>query len=200
MNPHKQNLIYLAGRYDDLFGEQLSYIHNHFDNIFILTFHRAFKKDPSIYSSIRLPKNVTVVKVGNYLPPVRLSYSFGYLGNIIYSQLLKLYALKAVKYIKKNRIDATIVHAHFVLPSGLLASYLKDMVGSKAILTAHGYDVYDLPFKNKYTKKLSQTVLKKCDKIITVSNANASILEDLDFHDAIVIPNGFDSNIFFAMD
>ena len=96
MNSDKRNLIYLAGRYDDLFGEQLFYIHNNFDNIFILTFRRAFKNELPIYSSTPLPKNVTVVKIGNYLPPVKFSYLFGYIGNVLYSQLIKLYALKAL--------------------------------------------------------------------------------------------------------
>jgi glycosyltransferase involved in cell wall biosynthesis len=82
----------------------------------------------------------------------------------------------------------------------LIAYFLKDMLDSKLVITAHGYDVYDLPFRSNYLKKLSKRVLEKSDKTITVSTNNAHILENINFKNVTIIPNGFDPKLFYIMD
>ena len=41
-----------------------------------------------------------------------------------------------------------LIHAHFILPSGFVAKELGEELGVPYVVTAHGYDVYDLPFRN----------------------------------------------------
>ena len=186
--------------YDDLFGEPLKYISNNFENILILIFHRAFRRDPPIYKHHEMPDNVKVIPMGNFIPPVRLSYSFGSIGFHLYQQLLKMYAHRAAKYLKNNGINVDLVHAHFIFPAGLIAYFLKDILDSKLIITAHGHDVYDLPFRSEHLRRITQNILRRCDRTITVSYKNASILQNLGINNFTVIPNGFDPDVFFMKD
>lgn len=202
MHSKKHNLIYIAARYTNLISSPIKYLQDKFENIFILTFHRAFRRYPPIYGycELELPDNVNVIPMGKFIPPAVLSSSFGSIGFHVYKQLLKLYAYKSAKYLKENRIMVDLIHAHSVLPAGLIAYFLKEILHSKLIITAHGYDIYNLPFRNEYLKQISQNILKKCDKTVTVSFKNASILKKLGINNFTVIPNGFDPDVFFMMD
>ncbi|MBA2868484.1 glycosyltransferase [Methanococcus maripaludis] len=101
------------------------------------------------------------------------------------------YCYKAAKrIIKKNNLNFDLVHAHFTWPCGYVAVKLKEDYKKKVVLTGHGFDVYELPFRNKFWNKKITDILKKVDKIITVSESNKKYLKVLGFN-SIVLPNGF---------
>jgi teichuronic acid biosynthesis glycosyltransferase TuaC len=112
------------------------------------------------------------------------------------------FAFKAtLKCIKKNKLQFDLIHAHFIWISGYVASKLKQKFQKKLIITAHGFDIYDLPFRDNYWKNKVIDILKKTDKIITVSNSNLQCIKTLGFEDITkVIPNGFDSKKFYKQD
>lgn len=86
--------------------------------------------------------------------------------------LLKFtYHLRRV--LKQEEID--VVHAHWCLPSGLVAYLLKKLTGVPYVVTTHGRDVlnypefgYDVPSGRVLSFALKQ-VLSNCDRVCTTS-------------------------------
>lgn len=107
----------------------------------------------------------------------------------------------AVKQIQKFNIKFDLIHAHFIWSSGYVAAKLKYKYNVPAIVTAHGFDIYDLPFRNDYWKIKIQNILSNIDYISTVSQKNAGIISALNVHTPVkVIPNGYNPTLFRYMD
>ncbi len=78
---------------------------------------------------------------------------------------------------------------------------LKKEFDKPLILTAHGHDIYELPFKNNKFRKKTQFILKSANQIITVSKRNSNFIRKLNITNHVsVIPNGYDSRLFYKMD
>ena len=103
---------------------------------------------------------------------------------------------RVVKDIKINNIKFDIIHAHFIYPSWYLWVKLKEKYNKPLITTWHGYDVYDFPFRNDINKNITKDILKKSDKLLTVSKSNLKCFKKLWFSDVDIIPNWFDSKKF----
>ena len=109
---------------------------------------------------------------------------------------------KCVKLIKNNQYDTC--HCHFIIPTGVLALFLKKRFKLPYIVTSHGSDVlgYNARFKLLYPflVGLWKRILDNAQKIITPSSFLKS--EILKIHPKfgsnriIVIPNGFDVDKF----
>jgi len=103
--------------------------------------------------------------------------------------------------IKKEKIEFDLVHAHFVWPSAQIAQELKKKYGVPCVVTAHGYDVYELPFRDLIWQKRVESALNSMDQIITVSKKNQACLEKLSIKTPVtVIPNGFSEDLFYPRD
>ena len=102
-----------------------------------------------------------------------------------------------VNVIFKNNVDFDLIHAHF-LENGFIGARLKNIYEKPLVVTAHGYDVYDLPFKNRWYNSLAKLVLTEADQVITVSKSNAEKLLSLGVspNKLHIIPNGYDENLF----
>jgi len=102
-----------------------------------------------------------------------------------------------IKALSKNTIDFSLIHAHF-LGNGFLGATLKSLSGKPFVVTAHGGDVYDLPFRNDWYNTLARYILSKANQVITVSQFNAEKLLSLGVspNKLHVIPNGYDKNLF----
>jgi len=103
-----------------------------------------------------------------------------------------------IKTMVNNRIDFSLIHAHCLYPWGFIGVNLKTLFNKPLVLTAHGSDVYVLPFKDKYYKAYIVYTLKRADKIITVSRSNYEILLSLGASSSKlhIIPNGYDKHLF----
>ena len=105
------------------------------------------------------------------------------------------------KAVKKNNINFDLVHSHFIWSSGYVGAKLKEKYGVPFIVTAHGYDVYDLPFRDAKWKEKIEYVLNAADYIITVSNSNLECIEKLNVETPVkVLPNGFGNDLFYPRD
>jgi len=107
------------------------------------------------------------------------------------------------KYIETNNIEFDLIHAHFTWPSGYAGAKLKERFGVPLVITAHGYDVYDVPFRCKSWFDKIKFALDSADHIITVSKSNFQVLTeklDVSIGKLSVISNGFDSKLFRPMD
>jgi len=108
------------------------------------------------------------------------------------------YCLAAYRYIRK-KMDIRqfdIVHCHFIIPTGLLALWLKRKYGIRYIVTAQGSDVLghnDTRFKYlyKFVKPLWIRILKNASVITVPSRYLADkIHESYPDADCLIIPNG----------
>ena len=66
------------------------------------------------------------------------------------------------------------------------------------MVTAHGGDVYNLPFRDAWNNTLVRFILAEADQIITASRFNAEKLRSLwaPSSKLYVIPNGYDEKLF----
>lgn len=71
------------------------------------------------------------------------------------------------KQIKKQKTD--IVHAHWIIPQGLIASLTKKLYKVPFLVTAHGGDVFVL--QGRFATAIKRFILKNADKITVVSTA-----------------------------
>ncbi len=105
------------------------------------------------------------------------------------------------KCIVKNKLNFNLIHAHFIWPSGQVATKLKERYGTKVIITGHGFDVYSLPFKSNFWRQSTLEILKKADSLITVSESNSEYIRKLGFAGEVeVIPNGVNLENFYPVD
>jgi len=105
------------------------------------------------------------------------------------------------KAINKNNIKFDLVHSHFIWSSGYVGAKLKEKYGVPFIVTAHGYDIYDLPFRDEEWKEKIEYVLNAADCIITVSNSNLECIEKLNVETPVkVLLNGFRNDLFYPRD
>ena len=128
---------------------------------------------------------------GGIIPNLKKSL----LAKIQLPLLIKLEYYHAYRLIKQKKIN--LIHAHWVLPSGWLAAFLKKKFNIPLIITIHGSDLF--PLKNPLFKKLQQFAFNRAD-IITV-NSQATQLEVLSRFPALkskvhLIPMGVDTSHF----
>jgi len=114
------------------------------------------------------------------------------LGMFCISQLFT-----AMKLVLRN--DNKLIHAHWLLPQGLIAVIIKKLLFWKDIsvlVTIHGGDVYGV--KNRIYKFLTKYVCLNCDAISVVSSA---IAKDFGYENKIFIRSmGVDTKNLFVPD
>ncbi|MGB3951375.1 MAG: glycosyltransferase family 4 protein [Candidatus Methanoculleus thermohydrogenotrophicum] len=151
---------------------------------------KAFRKD-SLIDRVNLPENVSIHTVPQFYLP--FSHQFRRIG--------KPYYTKIKDRITENKAEYDLVHAHFTWPNGFVGAKLKEEYGFPFVITAHGYDVYDLPFRDAKWRDLITGIFDSADAIITVSHRNHECINQLDIETPVhVLPNGFRSDLFYARD
>jgi glycosyltransferase involved in cell wall biosynthesis len=109
----------------------------------------------------------------------------------------------SLKILKKTKFKPELIHAHFTWPSGYVAMKLKEELGIPYLITSHGYDAYELPFRNKFYFNIVKEVLDNANQIITVSNNNQNVMVkklNVPPEKITVIPNGYDPKSFRPLD
>ena len=111
-------------------------------------------------------------------------------------------AKKAEEIIDRENIEFDLIHAHFTYPHGYAAVKLGKKYNIPVVIIAHGYDVYDLPFRDKEWEKKIKWTLNQTNHVITVSQSNKKILVEklgVSENKLYVIPNGFNSKSFYPI-
>lgn len=90
----------------------------------------------------------------------------------------------------------SIIHLHFVFPTGLILLPISFLTRKKIVVTAHGSDVIGA---SKFKKKMLKKIFKISNEIIAVSSFIKSEIESLgiDSSKIHVINCGVDQNLFF---
>ena len=186
----KQKLLILGPHYETFIkgsGEELA---KYYDEINIII--PKFKKIKLFGKKLEIFKKVDRKFESNY-KNVKIH-------EVPVSQFLPLASKQLLKYINKKKIIFDSVLSHFIIPYGYLGNKIAKKFQIKSFVVGHGYDVYNLPFKNLFFKKITKNILNNAYKIITVSKSNAECIEKLGFRKkTVVISNGFDNKLFKPM-
>jgi len=207
MNTSEKNLLILSHTYNSFIKDQVEIIAKDFKKVYVLVRYQpiaelskyiplSYVKSRAKYSKqysidlSNLPGNVEVTPVPLwYLPFKSLYYSVG-----------KQHARAVLNIIKKKKIKFDLIHAHFGWSAGYAGMRVKERYNKPLIITAHGYDVYDLPFRNEKFNKTLKKVYTSADKVITVSDKNRQYLTKLGVENVSVLPNGYSKEIFYHKD
>ncbi len=158
-------------------------------NFFPIDSLKPFRKKVKIDIS-DLPGNITILPTPlNYLP---LKSWYRRVGDSHLKNVLKI--------LEKQRIQFDIIHCHFTYSSGYVGSKLKKQFHVPLVITAHGFDIYDLPFRDNFWQKRISQVLESADRIVTVSTKNIECIKRLGVRSSVeLIPNGYSKTVFFPM-
>lgn len=201
----ESNLLMISHSYRSFVKDSIEACSEHFSNVYTL-----FRYNP-------------ISQIYNYLPVSGLEkYGLSYKLDLTYlpdnykvfptpvtylpieSQYKKLgnkHLNSARKVIKKNKLGFSIIHSHFTWSAGYVGARLKEEYNVPFVLTAHGYDIYSLPFKDSEWREKIEYVLNTADHVITVSQSNLACIQKLDVSTPVtVIPNGFRSDLFYPRD
>ncbi|WP_214041352.1 glycosyltransferase family 4 protein [Methanoculleus sp.] len=104
----------------------------------------------------------------------------------------------AKSLLQRSSIKFDLIHSHFTWSAGYAGARLKGKHDVPFVITAHGYDIYSLPFKDDEWRERIEYVLNTADHVITVSQSNLACIKRLDVATPVtVIPNGFRSDLFY---
>lgn len=118
-----------------------------------------------------------------------------------YKKLGEKHHKQVIKIIEDNDLQFDIIHSHFTWSSGYVGARLKEKYDVPLIVTAHGFDIYKLPFKDCEWKSKVEYVLNSANAIITVSNSNLECIKKLDVKTHVtVLPNGYREEFFHPID
>ena len=200
-----KNILVITDRYNNFVKDPVNVVSSYFDQVFVLVRHnpitelsnflplnylKPFRKKTLVDLSGK-PENTTVILTSLWYAPTDSQYKR--LGDKHFK------AVNAA--IKKNNIEFDLIHSHFTWSMGYVGARLKEKYGVPFVVTAHGYDIYDLPFRDEEWKEKIEYVLNSADYIITVSNNNLKCIEKLNVETPVrVVPNGFKNDLFYPGD
>ena len=201
----KKNILFVTHAYNNFQKEMIESVSGNFNNCHVevrsnpvaelsnyisVPFLNRFKLSYKI-DVVHLPENISVSHSPIYYLPLDNQYK----------KLGDKHFKSVDTNIQKNAIKFDLVHSHFTWTSGYVGARLKEKYDVPFIVTAHGYDIYKLPFKDPGWKKRIEYVLNSADHIITVSNSNLECIKKLDVNTPVtILPNGFNSNKFYPRD
>lgn len=166
---------------------------------------------PHAYGSDKAEKlgNMEIRRFQYFIPSKlqKIAYGAGIIPNVRGSFLAKLQVpfflmsefFAARSLIGKHNPD--IVHAHWIIPQGLIGFVLKKIYKVPLIVTVHGSDLF--PLKNFLFKKIQKIILKNCDICTVNSEATKNEIAKRfpEFSDKLnIIPMGVDTKIFSKND
>jgi glycosyltransferase involved in cell wall biosynthesis len=201
----KDRLIVISDHYLTFVKDQIESVSGSFSQIDVLVRYnpiaeisrilpinrlRPFRKSALVDMTDK-PDNIMVHLIPVFFLPVNRAYKA--LGDR-YFRIIE-------RYLESHGISAHLIHAHFLWPNGHVAVRLREKSGIPCVVTAHGYDIYDLPFRDDEWKMKIKNVLDGADAIVTVSMSNAECIKRVETRTPVfLIPNGFRSELFHAMD
>lgn len=105
------------------------------------------------------------------------------------------------RVIRSEQVRFDLIHAHFVWPNGYVAVRLGEEHRVPVVVTAHGYDIYDLPYRDGAWRDLIRETVRRADRVIAVSERTRRCAADVaPGTDPVVIPNGYRPDLFRPLD
>lgn len=118
-------------------------------------------------------------------------------NKLLYIQAVTLIIFEliaAIKICRKYKFD--LIHAHWIIPQGIIAYLINKLFKIPYIVTSHGGDIYGL--SGKYFTWVKKIIVEKAKRITVVSTAIKKEIENKLTKEIpiIIIPMGVDSKLF----
>lgn len=84
-------------------------------------------------------------------------------------------------------VEPALIHAHWILPAGLIALVMKWLTGVSFIVTAHGGDAFAL--RGSLWRRLRRVIIRKAARVVPVSS---DVARELDLGAVPAVPMGVD--------
>ncbi|GAG89631.1 unnamed protein product, partial [marine sediment metagenome] len=152
MADHK--ILFLTPRYNTFVKGPVDATAKYFESITVLVKHNYLSEISSYLPSFGYIRNIKKYTRNNLLDlkgkpenvDVRLVSLLYFVPDGKNKNLGNKIAKKAEKLIKEKDIKFDLVHAHFTYPYGYAGIKLGEKFDIPVVISAHGYDVYDLPY------------------------------------------------------
>jgi glycosyltransferase involved in cell wall biosynthesis len=200
-----KKILIVATEYFSFVKDQTESIAHFFPEVAVLVRYNPLAEISSILpiSSLTNFRRANLIKC-DHLPPTItvIPTPVWYIPtDYFYKRLGENHFSAASDSIKRNRLRFDLIHAHATWSAGYVGARLKEHYDVPLVVTAHGYDIYSLPFKDSTWKEKIEYVLNSADVIITVSQKNLECIKMLNVHCPVqIIPNGFRSDLFYPRD
>jgi glycosyltransferase involved in cell wall biosynthesis len=96
---------------------------------------------------------------------------------------------------KKKDID--VLHAHYLVPPGLVGVFSKKRLKIPLVVTCHGSDVF--VFSTGWKKMISEYVVESADRVTCNSTATLRVVKELG-NTGTYVPSGVDLNVYRPLD
>jgi len=202
----ESNILYIVHNYTNFQKDPIEEAARYFKKVYVLVRYKPISriakyipikwinkyKDSQIIDTWKTPNNVEVIRTPVWYLP------FG----IFYKMLGESHFRAAERVIKKRQIRFDLIHSHFIWSSGYVGMKLKEKYHVPLVVTGHGYDVYQLPFKDEWWGSKTTRIINSANKVITVSETNKINLMKLGINPSIILVliNGYDSNKFYSIE
>jgi glycosyltransferase involved in cell wall biosynthesis len=201
-----KNILFIVHKYNSFQKDPIEEASKYFKKVYVLVRYKPIssiiKKLPFenlkvfaediVIDLYKVPSNVEVIKTPVWYFPFEVFNKW--VGNLHYRAVKKI--------IEKEDVKFDIIHSHFIWSSGYVGAKLKEKYDVPLVITGHGFDVYKLPFENRYWKEKIKRIIKKADMLVTVSDFNKRKLKNLgvDMKKVEVINNGYSIEDFSPKD
>lgn len=172
---------------------------NHKKQILVITNMYPSKKNPSFGIFIKNQVNA-IRNQGFYVDVIgikdfRMGKFYKIKKYLIWAMKILFSLLRGKKY--------SIVHCHYVFPSGFFGLMFKRLFGAKLVITAHGGDIDKMARKNSFLFNQTKRILKHADSIIAVGeNLKQDMISDFQIPENKIFVNnmGVNREIFKPID
>ncbi len=132
----------------------------------------------------------------------KLCYGFGIVKNIQQNKFLILQipfflvaefvSLLIISY----KESFNLIHAHWIIPQGVIAYLCKKILGIPYIVSIHGSDIH--AFNNVLFRRMYKIVLRNADFVTANSKKTAMVASQIVKKDIEIIPMGVDLDVFHS--
>ena len=199
---NKNLLIIAPNFFTPIMDETLS-IRPYFSSVYVLIPQPLFPRSLLHISSIREKylwvslayPNTTKFYNANirFLHPKSLVLPFDFMRK----RALEIFSKSSLQKVSNSNLKANLIHAHR-MDYGYIGTRLKEIHNIPLIITTHGSDVYNFPWRGKYEYSIARFVLRNVNHIIAITRREAELLLSLGCpaNKISIIPNPVNVNIF----
>lgn len=200
----KNNLLLICETYTNFQKDPIDLLANHFNNISVFVKYNPIAEISRYISLPALIQHNSKNKIDLTNKPPNINV---FLTPILYAPFDSQYKVLGDKHLKsvekvigENNIEFDLIHSHFTWSCGYVGAKLKEKYNVPLVITAHGFDIYKLPFKDLDWQRKIQYVLSSADYIITVSKNNSDYIKKLNVDTPVkILPNGYKDDLFYPM-
>ncbi len=131
------------------------------------------------------PEKAQLLAYGGMLPNLKRNpWLWGLVPLFLATELVS-----TIRLVRSHQID--VIHAHWLVPQGLVAALAATILRKPVVMTAHGGDVYGL--RGKLASGIKRWALSRMTRVTAVSRDLADAIRELDSHRPVdVISMGVD--------